>query len=276
MKLADYYRSGDVYRWQIVKTARQQSVAEHSFHVAILATRLYDRLMETMDIGYYGESWERVHERNLVMQWALFHDMPEVLTGDVATPFKLAIRKAGVDPFSVVEGLVSDEYKKLKEQVDHSELVQRVVKIADTLESIKFLSQNAVTAHGHSVRLSIEKRLNEYVEQTERKAGLTTLKWHMIVREVWDGLFAVETTLDDVLDSKKPEPEVDDAQKKVRMPDPDGSIKCDMCFDTVQTTMTVDEKDPYTVMFMGVCACGREYASPYVKTSIAHKHGDLL
>lgn len=201
MKLNDLYRAGDVDRWQIVKTLRKQSIAEHSFHVAIISMRLYDDLMSTMSIGYTGENWNPLYEKDMCLRWALLHDTPEVLTGDVATPFKLAIKKAGVDPFSLIEGATSDEYRKLRNEVKQSRIVGHIVKMADMMESIKYLELNACTTHGNKVQAVVLERFLEYLQEVEKGVGVNMFKWRDVTLNIYKELMGDfgDTTLDDVL-----------------------------------------------------------------------------
>lgn len=65
-------------RWAIVRTIRQQSVAEHSYFVGIYASRLAD---------WYG--WEG--DRGALLYSALTHDLDELITGDIPRPAKVSM-----------------------------------------------------------------------------------------------------------------------------------------------------------------------------------------
>jgi hypothetical protein len=65
-----------VFRWCIVKTARTQSVAEHSFNVAVVTEKLC-RVMRLGDAA-----------TGMIVREALFHDRYEVYTGDIPSPAK--------------------------------------------------------------------------------------------------------------------------------------------------------------------------------------------
>ncbi|WP_068619904.1 5'-deoxynucleotidase [Paenibacillus tuaregi] len=73
------YRLRSISRWSLMRSTSIENVAEHSFHVALLAhllceigNRLYDRQLQS--------------ERAATL--ALFHDATEVFTGDIPTPVK--------------------------------------------------------------------------------------------------------------------------------------------------------------------------------------------
>jgi len=67
-------------RWGIVRVLHRQSVAEHSFYVALYADGIADLL------GWTNES-RRVH----LLRSALWHDVDEIVTGDIPGPVKRAI-----------------------------------------------------------------------------------------------------------------------------------------------------------------------------------------
>ncbi len=77
--LAYIYRLQYIQRWSLMRNTHPENVAEHSFHVAVLAHALCT-IAETV----YGKDVPRAD----VVTAALFHDAPEVLTGDIPTPVK--------------------------------------------------------------------------------------------------------------------------------------------------------------------------------------------
>lgn len=64
-----------VPRWSIIRTIKTQSVAEHSYYVAIYAEQL------AQFIGWKGDYAE-------LLRQALVHDLDEILTGDIVGPAK--------------------------------------------------------------------------------------------------------------------------------------------------------------------------------------------
>ena len=77
--LAYVYRLQYIQRWSLMRNTHPENVAEHSFHVAVLAHALC-----TIARTVYGRD---VPTADVVMA-ALFHDAAEVLTGDIPTPVK--------------------------------------------------------------------------------------------------------------------------------------------------------------------------------------------
>lgn len=66
-------------RWSVLPRTRDQSVAEHSFYVALYVDKLVIML-----------KWP-VARRYQAVQHALKHDMPEIVTGDIMGPVKRTI-----------------------------------------------------------------------------------------------------------------------------------------------------------------------------------------
>lgn len=73
------YRLRFIERWSLMRNVVRENVAEHSFHVAMLAHAL-GSIAKTV----YG----RTVPMDLLLPAALFHDATEVLTGDIPTPVK--------------------------------------------------------------------------------------------------------------------------------------------------------------------------------------------
>ena len=66
-------------RWVLMRNTRQENICEHSYDVAVLAHAL--ALLENTRFG------GNVDAEKCVMI-ALYHDLPEILTGDMPTPVK--------------------------------------------------------------------------------------------------------------------------------------------------------------------------------------------
>ena len=117
----DVMRMVVVKRWGIVSMTRTQSVAEHSYNVAMMALNIYNN-SRNLDVSV---------ERILML--ALTHDLPEIHTGDIPTPLKTDDIKQAVKEYE------NANYPKLsafKQQSKEIELL--VVKIADIMEAITY------------------------------------------------------------------------------------------------------------------------------------------
>jgi 5'-deoxynucleotidase len=73
------YRLRFIQRWSLMRSAVPENVAEHSFHVALLAHALCTIGRQVFGRGVPTER---------VVTLALFHDAEEVITGDIPTPVK--------------------------------------------------------------------------------------------------------------------------------------------------------------------------------------------
>ncbi len=72
-------RMKNIHRWSLMRNTRQENIAEHSHEVAVLAHAL-----ALMTNRYYGGDVD-VQKCALL---AVYHDVPEILTGDMPTPVK--------------------------------------------------------------------------------------------------------------------------------------------------------------------------------------------
>lgn len=130
-----------VPRWGIVRTLKQQSVAEHSYQTALLADWIADRhITHPYQSGYEGQF------RYKVLQCALYHDLEEVFTGDIPGPAKHAMLDE-----SKSYHFVEDEYqRRFKERSDlylngtekhDAVVIKSIVSCASSLEEVCFLAQ---------------------------------------------------------------------------------------------------------------------------------------
>lgn len=109
-----------VPRWCIVRTIQKQSVAEHSYRVAISAPRI---------AAMFGVT--DVSQLYTIQRMALHHDKPEALSGDIAAPAKGWFRTREF------EGHFVDRIGEMMSS--NLPLDKRIVKIADLYEAIVFL-----------------------------------------------------------------------------------------------------------------------------------------
>lgn len=72
-------RMKHISRWGLMRNTMRESLSEHSFDTAVIAHALV-----LIGNAYYG----RDIDPNRVASMALFHDAPEILTGDMPTPVK--------------------------------------------------------------------------------------------------------------------------------------------------------------------------------------------
>lgn len=77
-------RQKHLQRWQLMRNTISDNLAEHAFTVALIAIEL--ALLRT-DRLINGDELPKVSVEKVAMA-ALFHDAPEIITGDLPTPIK--------------------------------------------------------------------------------------------------------------------------------------------------------------------------------------------
>ena len=124
-------RASDVKRWHIVATNRTQSVADHSYRVAVIAGELATEM-----------GWMNV-DKLQVMAMAIAHDQHEALYGDIPTPAKR-------QPLE----LPDNWHEKL-------------VKVADIIECYTWFwfNKDQFNVHSSKVCIYLEDRVNEMMDQ---------------------------------------------------------------------------------------------------------------
>ncbi len=130
------FRQKYIKRWGLMHNLRDESLAEHSSETAILAHAL-----ATIGNTYFKKNYNV--ERAVTL--ALFHDIPEVYTGDLPTPikyfsdemrenYKLIEENAVNALISHLPTELAPQYKELL-SADGDELY-RIVKAADKLSAL--------------------------------------------------------------------------------------------------------------------------------------------
>ena len=158
-------RTGHVKRWQIVRVAREQTIAEHMYRVYQIAIDMCAGLSLGSKVLKVG-------------QWALMHDLPEVITGDIATPTKRTMRQAvpGHDPIHHVELSLDTGYRELYlELKEHDPVCLDVVKLADLLEAINFLMVEGMGKHADEVLMGLRMAYLEKVSKC--RESYTSIDW---------------------------------------------------------------------------------------------------
>lgn len=149
---SDALRLGYIRRWGMVSTVREQDVASHSCRVALITLFLLEEI-----IKHLGPSDRLIRSaryiRSTAMAMAVVHDLDEVFSGDIPSPFKKWVgEKAG--PLTRPFGMESLFFEwSLSEE---NQLCCELVHWADAVEAWVFIAENAHTPHGLAVRDSID------------------------------------------------------------------------------------------------------------------------
>ena len=153
---ADYLKAQYISRWGIVCTAKQQSVAEHSFNVWVL-------------VSHWGSEVLNLHDLQCAQEYALTHDLAEIRTGDCPTPFK--------NP--VVKEILDEMEREIHPQIPVTPKIRQLVKFCDTAESVLFLKLYGLGKHADDVRelLAVQMwaRLKDSLFSTNQRQKLHDL-----------------------------------------------------------------------------------------------------
>ena len=129
------FRMRYIARWALMRNTRTENVEEHSYEVAVLAHAL-------AAIG--REMFHKDVDPDRAATAALFHDAPEIITGDMPTPIKYynpdikaayrQVEAVAQDKLlSMLPQSLSAVYEPLVRESDES--VRRYVKAADKLSA---------------------------------------------------------------------------------------------------------------------------------------------
>lgn len=153
-----------ITRWALMRNTRAENICEHSYDVATLTHAL--AVLE--NTRFNGNI--RVEDAVMI---ALYHDVPEILTGDMPTPVKYvnptlrdAFKQVEADATTTILGLLPDdlrsEYAGWFSPADDFQAEKRIVKAADKLAALikceEELRQG--NAEFRSARDSTEKALH--------------------------------------------------------------------------------------------------------------------
>jgi|SaaInlLV_10m_DNA_2_1039722.scaffolds.fasta_scaffold13793_2 hypothetical protein len=117
---------------------RMPSVAEHSYFMCIYIMKYYDRIKP-----HFANAGQRTPYTNLLIEYALLHDVEEIFTGDVPSPMKNRI--------SEVFDVVSQDWamKQVSELMggDKCGIEMPIVECINNLTILKFFDVYEYIAH---------------------------------------------------------------------------------------------------------------------------------
>lgn len=176
--LAYLYRLQHIERWSLMRNTDSENVAEHSFHVALLAHAL----------GTISrEIFKRDVDPNALIAYALFHDATEAFTGDIPTPvkhhnprilanFREIEDMAAERLLTMVPAELRDVYAPLVARSPDDPELARLLKAADLLDAyLKCISEtSAGNREFATARRQVESKLHQ-LESPEVEWFLTHL-----------------------------------------------------------------------------------------------------
>lgn len=143
LNLKDLARSGHVTRWHMVRTQRQQTLAEHHYLVTMIAWAMMERIVVDEPAPA---------DLLALFNYTLRHDTPELLLGDIPTPTKRKLIEllGGEDPMAALEEAICPRFRAAKAAIADTYLA-RIAKLADYADAIVFLSQEGMGSHASVV-----------------------------------------------------------------------------------------------------------------------------
>lgn len=162
LTIVDIARSPYVTRWNSVAVHRSQNVAEHSFMTSMYALELAKHVYPKID----------AEEKLKLLEHCLWHDIPEVVTGDMPTPLKRIIETRHPGLIESIEVQACPQAYQLKQALNGTPL-QRLAKLADMLDAIVFLHHEAKEPTAETIKEKLISRFHVLVtESTELYPGL--------------------------------------------------------------------------------------------------------
>ncbi len=139
-----------IKRWGLKRNAHEENVMEHSWEVAVIAHTL-----ALIKNRYFGSNVDA----NAIAAAALYHDVTEVITGDLPTPIKYH------------SPAILNAYKRIEHQAE-TELLKL---LPETLQDdFRPLIQHEQLPDEHQQIIKAADKISAYLKcQTELKAGNT-------------------------------------------------------------------------------------------------------
>lgn len=177
MKLAltHQMRVGHVKRWHMVRVMREQTLGEHLARVQLIAMDVLDEYAKTDD-----------RLRLQVLQWALWHDMPEVVTGDVSPPYKSMMREHNYTLAHTIDKSIDERFETLSRK--SNEIAQIVVKFADLAEAALFLEEEGWGHRAVEIKCELDDSVKSLIAKTSEEmlgdlAEALTVTYRKLINE---------------------------------------------------------------------------------------------
>jgi 5'-deoxynucleotidase len=137
-----------IKRWGLKRNAHEENVMEHSWEVSVIAHTL-----ALIKNRYYGGTVDA----NAVATAALYHDITEVITGDLPTPIKYHSAE------------INAAYKQIEQRAEVELLALLPEKLQDDFRA---LIQHEQIPQAHAELIKAADKISAYLKcQSELKAG---------------------------------------------------------------------------------------------------------
>ena len=175
LTLQDLLRAQHVKRWHIVNTSREQTLAEHQYNVTTIALALYNSLVGVDLVINAGEIC-------VLTLAALYHDAPEVRTGDIPTPSKRLIRHfGGAELFDNIENLINPDIPFIGKPHSGVRSLNNFIVMADHIDAAYWIREHAVGARAREVA---DKCWQNMEDKTNELSAGTDQNWRLAVNDV--------------------------------------------------------------------------------------------
>lgn len=169
LRICDRLRLQTIDRWHMAVVHPKQTVASHSYSVAMIARYILQK-------GGYNR-----HVQVAALELALDHDVIECLTGDIPSPAKLYLKDIGID--------INKEFDKLTKlpKIDIKTATGFSVKAADKIDTLTYLQSYGVGPISHRLSTRLHSQLSRwFAEMSDTRYVMEEIaELAEVAREVW-------------------------------------------------------------------------------------------
>lgn len=162
--------AGTVTRWHSVNCHRYPSIAEHSALVALYAREIAARVHPNLT----------AEQQVLLYELALTHDLSEIVTGDMPSPIKRALRDhfgSDESPIDALERRICPDAAAREDAAKQPEQVYlyRILKLADILDALVVINQEGKGSAREAISQERGQAFDELVAKAS--AEFPDLNW---------------------------------------------------------------------------------------------------
>ena len=164
--LEEIMRLSSIKRWSVIEMSRDQSVAEHSYNVAMISMAI------TKELGFSN------FLSNHILEWSLLHDLPELVTGDIPTPTKRHM-------LDIINEMEKELFPKLtgKKSINIY-AVAPVVKIADYIDAIQYAKKFCIDSRKEKIVTEMKSNLFSSTCDATRYFGFHRINLHKVIHTI--------------------------------------------------------------------------------------------
>ena len=142
-----------IKRWTTFRAVHRHSLAEHSFYVALYADQIATFIQSKCD-------------RSILLRYCLWHDVEELLSGDLPGPYKRAVGNAEkAREFEMMHNM--SRFTGAEWQVPKDDEIIAIVKLANAIDEVMYLATEHQMGNGNVPKL-LEQSFNRAVRAIRR------------------------------------------------------------------------------------------------------------